>query len=346
VQFAQSAFLLLGCELMNISNGYCDTPVWDEETERRKLLFDIELHRPLDSPFDVNADGSLKKRILAESDVGTSATAALPPSLSFSVQPGSKSPKGAYIPVVRFGNPDAAGKDQFSTSSKICLVMTHVLPTYDIEFKTDTSLLAIGAAKLESSASFAMNVASSSSSRVRARALSQLNVQQPICNSWDAERCNVHCSSSDISAELPTRCICVSVNVHDLQQFEGLAAHLEAAQRIGNDAIICIESRSSLLPLEHVVAFLELCCDWTSPAAQSIPAVNLYAAAHAFGHPKTIAFARRKLLEGSGVPMVALPDVLLLSHQANDVEVIGHCFLACKCCVYCDEFHCVSHIAS
>jgi hypothetical protein len=314
-------------------NGYCDTPTWDEETERRKLLFDIELHRPLDSPADVNADGSLKKRILVESNSTSQASVTVLSSLSISIQPRFEQPQGAYIPVARFGNPNATATDLFSVSSKICLLMTHVIPAYDVEFKSSTSLLAMGAAKLESSATFAISAASSSSSRVRARALSHQNVQRPICNSWDSDRCNVPSSATDMCAELPTRCVCVSVNIRDLQQFQGLAAHLEALQQMDTDAVIRIESRSYLLPLEQVVSFFELCCDWNPSAAETIPAVNLYAAAHAFGHPKSLAFARRRLLEGSGVPMTALPDVLLLSHQTNDIEVIGHCFLACECFV-------------
>ena len=335
-------FLLVGVVmLMNTSDGYCDTPVWDEEAERRKLLFDIELHRPLDSPADVSADGSLKKRIMVESDVDAMAAVAVPSSLSVSVQPKSKVAQGAYIPVARFGHPAATVRDPFSVPSRICILMTHILPTCDVEFKPGTSLLALGAAKLESSATFAINVATASSAR--ARALSQQNTQQPTCNSWDADRCNVHSSSLALSAELPTRCVCVSVNIHNLQQCGVLAGHLDAVQRMGTDAVIRIESRSSLLSLEHVVSFFDLCCDWNASTAESIPAVNLYAAAHAFGHPKTLRFARQKLLEGSGVPMTALPDVLLLGYQANDVEVIGHCYLACKCCARCVGFDYTSY---
>jgi hypothetical protein len=122
------------------------------------------------------------------------------------------------------------------------------------------------------------------------------------------------------------------VSTDVLQQFHRLAAHLESVKQMGSDAVIRIESRSPLLSLEHIVSFIELCADWTSAAAESVPAVSLFAAAITFGHSKACNFARKRLLEGSGVPMVALPDVLMLSHQANDVEVIGHCYLACMSC--------------
>jgi hypothetical protein len=52
--------------------------------------------------------------------------------------------------------------------------------------------------------------------------------------------------------------------------------------------------------------------------------------------------ARRKLLESSRVPMMALPDVLLLSLHANDVEVIGHCYLACAFYSICWFYFCSS----
>jgi len=67
---------------MNSSNSHGDAPVWDEQTERSRLLFDIELHRPLDSPADVNPDGSLKKRTLVEMDQVEPAAVAMPQSLS------------------------------------------------------------------------------------------------------------------------------------------------------------------------------------------------------------------------------------------------------------------------
>ena len=323
---------------MNSIDPYSDRPVWDEQAERRKLLFDIELHRPLDAPADVDVDGSLKKRILSERDQmesasdTTAASEVMTSSLSVFAQCGSKKPNGAYIPVAYYGRRVSDAADSFSSSEGICLVITHVVPKHDLEFKADTSLFAKGAATFESSASFAINVATSSSS-ARARALLQQKLR-PICNSWDAARCNVHLSASAGSTELPTRCVCLTLNSNVLQMFNHLAAHVEAARRIGPDAIISVVSRSPLLPLEHVAAFIQLCCDWTSAAADTVPAVSLFAAAHAFGHPEACAYARRKLLEGSGVPMVALPDVLLLSRQANDVAVIGHCYLAGKC-IFC-----------
>ena len=337
---------------MNSSDTHIDGPVWDEQAERLKLLFDIELHRPLDAPADVAVDGSLKKRILAECDqmemASETAAAAqvAPPSLSISAQPSSNKPNSAYIPIAYYGRPVAAAADSSSSSAGIRLVITHVVPKYDVEFKTETSLLAKGAATLESSASFAINVATSSSS-ARARALSQQKLR-PICNSWDAVRCNVQLSVSAVGTELPTRCVCLTVNSNVLQKFNHLAAHVEAARRIGPDAIISVVSRSPVLPLEHVASFIELCCDWTSVAADTVPAVSLFAAAHAFGHPEACAFARRKLLQGSGVPMMALPDLLLLSHQANDVEVIGHCYLAGKCYAECvaSDFVCLTQFIS
>lgn len=313
--------------LMNSSNSYCDAPVWDEQTERSRLLFDIELHRPLDSPADVNPDGSLKKRTLVEMDRVEPAVVATPQSLSISVEPGFGTRNGAYTPVPHFQNYSSAANHTCTMPPCIRLEITHALPQLNLEFKPETSLFSIGASKFESSAAFAINVATSSSSS-RARALLQQRLQ-PICNSWDAARCNVQHSASAVGTDLPTRCICLTVSLESLQMFQHLAVHVEAAQEMGPDSIIRIESRSCLLSPEHIVSFIELCRDWSSAAAEFIPAVSLFAAAHAFGHAKAATFARRKLLEGSRVPMMALPDVLVLSLQANDVEVIGHCFLAC-----------------
>lgn len=295
-------------------NGSLDAPVWDEENERRVILFDIEMHRPLDAPADIDSDGSLKKRVIMDTIPEESTTTAAPSMLAISVEPSSGTPGRPYTPVARFGHAHASS----SCPSKISLFITHVMPKLDVEFKT--------------AAYFGVEMPPS---LARVRTFSQSKFQpsfQPICNSWDAARCNVQFSASVVGTELPTRCVRLTVSTDVLQQFHRLAAHLESVKQMGSDAVIRIESRSPLLSLEHIVSFIELCADWTSAAAESVPAVSLFAAAITFGHSKACNFARKRLLEGSGVPMVALPDVLMLSHQANDVEVIGHCYLACTSC--------------